>query len=29
MGIGWHERVHKDPANRWIRDQLAHALRHD
>lgn len=27
-GIGWHERVHKDPANRWIRDQLAHALRH-
>lgn len=29
MGIGWHERVAKDPANRWIREQLAYALRID
>lgn len=28
MGIGWHERVHKDPANQWIRAQVAHALQH-
>jgi DNA-binding transcriptional LysR family regulator len=28
MGIGWHERVHQDPASQWIRDQVSHALQH-
>ena len=27
VGIGWHERVANDPANRWIREQVAEALR--
>lgn len=27
VGIGWHERVAKDPANRWIREQVSLALR--
>jgi DNA-binding transcriptional LysR family regulator len=27
VGIGWHERVAKDPANRWIREHVAEALK--
>lgn len=27
MGVAWHERVHQDPANRWLRDRVAAALR--
>ena len=27
LGIGWHDRVANDSANRWIRDQVAEALR--
>jgi DNA-binding transcriptional LysR family regulator len=25
--LAWHERVHRDPANAWLRDQVLQAMR--
>jgi len=27
MVMLWHERVHRDPAHRWLRDQIAQAVK--
>jgi len=27
ISLAWHERVHHDPANAWMRDQIVKTLR--
>jgi len=27
MVMLWHERVHRDPAHRWLREQIAQAVK--